>query len=216
MKRIIVFVLTAILVFCSFAMLASALEENAVVDETIVETTTPVVEPVEEEQTITETIASYFQEHFEEISVVVTLILTVFYNIRKNAALNKTIGLLNNNAIVASENSSSFIKDALVEVDQVKNTVCEYSEKIEALLAEVRENFKEKEHLAEMLAKAEAFIETAKLATKELADEIAELLVLANIPQSVKDELYARHIAAVNAIADAEHTEVIHNDGEKA
>jgi hypothetical protein len=57
------------------------------------------------------------------------------------------------------------------------------------------------------------YIKTAKLANVEFANELAELLVLANIPNSKKDELYSRHIAAVGAIAEAEKTEVTTNDG---
>ena len=51
------------------------------------------------------------------------------------------------------------------------------------------------------------YIKASKLANVELANELAELLVLANIPNSKKDELYSRHIAAVAAISDAEKTE---------
>jgi hypothetical protein len=51
----------------------------------------------------------------------------------------------------------------------------------------------------------------------ELANEVAELLVLANIPNSKKEELYSRHLAAVGAIAEAEKTEVtINEDGQEA
>ena len=46
------------------------------------------------------------------------------------------------------------------------------------------------------------------LANVELANEVAELLVLANIPNSKKEELYSRHLAAVGAIAEAEKIEV--------
>jgi hypothetical protein len=42
------------------------------------------------------------------------------------------------------------------------------------------------------------------MANVEFANEVAELLILANIPNSRKDELYARHLAAVNAIQEAE------------
>jgi hypothetical protein len=98
----------------------------------------------------------------------------------------------------------------------VSSIVGEYTAKIEAFLAEFRENAEDKSKLAGLLEKAETFIETAKLANVELANEVAELLVLANIPNAKKDELYARHLAAVNAITDAEHTEVISHDGEEA
>ena len=63
----------------------------------------------------------------------------------------------------------------------------------------------------------ENHLKVAKLANTELANEVAELLVLANIPNSKKDELYARHRAAV-ALIDAASTEneVENDDGEEA
>ena len=199
MKRIFALVLCVLIMVSVFAIVASA------------------EDVLPKESTITESIVGYVKDHFEEISVVVTLVMGIFYSWLKNKSLSNTIGTLNNNAITVAENSDASIKSALAEVAQVSATVGAYADKVEAFLAEARENVKEKEKLAEMLAKAEAFIETAKLANKELADEIVSLLTLANIPNSVKDELYARHSAAVKAIAEAEHTaEVIHNDGVEA
>lgn len=203
MKRIFALVLCAILMVGLFTFVASA-EETPVVDETTIVETATVEEPA-----ITETIVDYVKEHLEEISVVVTLIVTVFLNAKKHGVLNTSIGTLNNNSVSIAQN-------ALAEVTRVSSVVGEYTEKIEAFLTECRANAEDKEKLAGMLAKADTFIETAKLANKELANEIAELLVLANIPNSKKDELYARHLAAVNAISAAENTEVIHNDGEEA
>ena len=219
MKRFLAFALCAILLVCAFTLFASA-EENPAVDETPVVEETPIVEapiveapiaeePPVEEPTLTETIVGYVKEHFEEISVVVTLLLTIFYNARKHGLLNTSIGTLNNNSVSIAQN-------ALAEVTRVSSIVGEYTEKIESFLAECRANAEDKEKLVGMLAKADAFIESAKMANKELADEVASLLVLANIPTSVKDELMSKHIAAVHAIEAVEKTEVIHHDGEEA
>ena len=199
MKRIFAIVLCAILMVGAFAIGVSAEETEAVVAETT----------IVEEPTITETIVDYVKDHIEEISVIVTLLLTIYYNARKHGVLNTSIGTLNNNSVSIAQN-------ALSEVTRVSSVIGEYTEKIEAFLDECRANAEDKEKLAGMLAKAETFIETAKLANVELANEVAELLVLANIPNAKKDELYARHLNAVNAIAEAEHTEVISHDGEEA
>lgn len=220
MKRIIAFVACAILLVCALnifvfaeAELPEAPEQVEVVTP---ETTTEPEVQVEDEPSITETIVDYVKGHFEEISVVITLLLTIFYNVRKHGLLNKSIGTLNNNAISVAENSNISVQNALAEVNRVSATVVGYGETIEKFLTEFRANAEEKEKLAEMLDKAETFIKTAKLANKELADEVASLLTLANIPNSVKDELYARHVNAVHTLAEAEQTEVIHNDGEEA
>jgi type IV secretory pathway TrbF-like protein len=104
----------------------------------------------------------------------------------------------------------------LAEIEKVTKKVSEYDEEIAKLLAEVRSNEEEKQLLRQALDDVYAFLKTSKLANVELANEVAELLVLANIPNSKKDELYARHLAAVNAIAEAEKTEVKEDDGKEA
>lgn len=209
MKRFIAFALCAILMVCAFTVVGFA-EAEEVLPE-VIEQETPVVEapPAVVEPTLTERIVDYVKNHVEEISVIFTLILTIFYNVRKHGVLNQSIGVLNNNALVVAENSKTTLSNALATIDQ-------YGAKIEEFLSEFRANAEDKEKLKALLEKAERFIETAKLANVELADEVAELLVLANIPNAKKDELYARHLAAVNAISDAEHTEVIHNGGKEA
>jgi hypothetical protein len=123
--------------------------------------------------------------------------------------MNNSIGVLNKNSIAVAASGNESAKNAI-------DTMSGYKEKTEELLAEFRKNAEDKEKLEALLANTARFMETAKLATMELANEVAELLVLANIPNAKKEELYARHLAAVNAISDAEHTEVIHNDGEEA
>ena len=79
----------------------------------------------------------------------------------------------------------------------------------ERVLEEIRKNAEEKESLEDTLRTVTKALETSKMASMELANEVAELLVLANIPPSKKEELYSRHRAAVDAIETAEKTEVI-------
>lgn len=168
------------------------------------------------EKTTAEKIVDYVITHLEEISVIITLILTVFYQVRKHGVLNKTIGTLNNNAITVAENSNTAIQEALSGVSGVSTVVSGFTEQIATLLAEVRKNAEEKESLEAKLTEVTDYLKTAKLANVELANEVAELLVLANIPNSKKEELYSRHRAAVEAIASAEKTEVTADDGQEA
>ena len=172
----------------------------------------PVIEPVAEEEpvlTTAEQIIAYGKENLEEISVVVTMLLTVFYQVRKHKVLNKSIGTLNNNAVKVAENSNDTIQKALEEMGGYSNMVTDYNEKIDNLLEEYRATAEDKQKLERTLAEVHSHLKTAKLANVELANEVAELLVLANIPNAKKDELYSRHLAAVGAIADADKTEVI-------
>lgn len=165
------------------------------------------------DETITGSIVNYIKAHFEEISVIVTLILTVFYQVRKHISLNKSIGVLNNNAIVVAESSNKAMNDALEEVRSMGSVVNGYKEDIASLLAEIRKNAEDTKRLENALYGANEYMKKAKEANIEFSNELAELLVLANIPNSKKDELYSRHRAAIDAL-DA--PEVNDNDGKEA
>ena len=167
------------------------------------------------EKTMTDEIFDYCKSHVEELSVIGTLILGMFYETRKHRNLNGSIGTLNNNAITVAQNSAETIKTALAEAKDIANVVIEYKAEIEALLKEIRKSDEEKKSLEDTLSHVEGFLKTAKLATIELSNEVADLLVLANIPPSKKEELYSRHRAAVEAIAAVE-SEVTSHDGEEA
>ena len=197
MKKILALVLCAILMVFVFTVSIFA-DGEEIVTEAIPTVEEPVVDTA---VTVTsaEQIIAYIKAHFEEISVVITLILTAFYNVRKHKLLNKSISATNHNAITVSENSDRVISEALVMIDG-------YREEFKKLLEEYRVSEEEKRKLQKIVKEAMAYIKTAKLANVEFADELAELLVLANIPNSKKDELYARHIAAVNSISEAEES----------
>lgn len=165
------------------------------------------------EPTITETIVSYVRENIEELSVIGSLVAAAFLKFSKDKKLNGAIGTLNNNAIAVAENSANAIKTALSSVEDVAKTINDYKAIIENFLAEMRKSAEEKKSLEDTLTHVETFLKSAKLATLELSNEVAELLVLANIPTSKKDELYARHTKAVHELEAAE--EVMNNDGEK-
>ncbi len=221
MKKILVFIVCIVLM-CAMPLAVFAEEtdvtETVPVEETVAESippepeTTP--EPPESEpsepsaldqaKTVTDKIVAWVVERLDTVSCVITIVLTTFYQIRKHGLLNKSIGTLNNNAVTVAESSNAAIAVALAEVKNVSEKVNDYKTEIANLLAEVRGNAEEKQKLVQALEDVYNHLKTAKLANVELANEVAELLVLANIPNSKKDELYARHLAAVSAISDAE------------
>lgn len=209
MKRIIALMLCLVALLCVTPVVAFAEGEVATEGE-ITEPVTPEAEAVETEKPITEVIVAYLQEHIEEISVIVTLLGTIFYEVRKHKTLNGSIGTLNNNAIAIAENSSTTTRVALEKIADIAEEVRTYRDDFKALLDEVRGNSNDKKTLEQTLTEVESFLKTAKLATLELSNEVAELLVLANIPNSKKDELYARHTKAVHELEAVEG--VINND----
>ena len=220
MKKIIVFMLcTILIVMCVTPIVAFAESETPVVDETVTEVETVPTEeketvPTEEKEPITDIIVNYVKEHFEEILVVVFLVLGKILEKRSSLKLSKSVGTLNNNAVAIAESGTKSNTEVLKKMEAVAVTVKEYEEKFATLMNECRNMAVEKHTLEETLGQAESFLKTAKLAILELSNEVAELLVLANIPNSKKEQLYARHTKAVHEIEAME--EVMSNDGKEA
>lgn len=212
MKKIIVFMLcTILIVMCVTPIVAFAESETPVVDETVTEVETI---PTEEKEPITDIIVNYVKEHFEEILVVVFLVLGKILEKRSSLKLSKSVGTLNNNAVAIAESGTKSNTEVLKKMEAVAVTVKGYEEKFATLMDECRNMAVEKHTLEETLNQAEALLKTAKLAILELSNEVAELLVLANIPNSKKEQLYARHTKAVHEIEAME--EVMSNDGKEA
>lgn len=186
------------ILMCTFLLLTFSVTTFA---EEIIPAEDMVIEETEE---ATETfdisiddIVSYVKEHYEEISVILGLIVSALYSLRLNKKTANSITTVNNNAVAIAENSAS-------SMAAMSSVVEQYQTQMEAMLAEIRRNDKERADLEESLAEVTKYLKATRLANVELANEVAELLILANIPNSKKDELYARHLAAVNEIALAE------------
>ena len=158
-------------------------------------------EILEEAKTNSEEIVAWIMANMEEIAVICTAIVTTILTLRKLGIMIKSAITMNNNTVTVANNSEKVVQEA-------STIVGDYVDAMNELLAEVRSNADEKQKLVAKLDDATRFMNTTKLANVELANEVAELLVLANIPNSKKEELYSRHRAAVNAIVAAEETEV--------
>lgn len=187
MKKILV-IMMCVIVLCTLPVVAFA-EDVDVVTEAPTET-------ADSNELSVDTIVEYVQAHIEEVSVIATLILTIFYNMRKHGLLNKSITTLNNNSVAVAENSK-------LSITEVGAVVTAYKEEMIKALDEIRRNDEDRTRLEENLDEVAKYLKATRLANIELANEVAELLILANIPNSKKDELYARHLAAVNAITEA-------------
>lgn len=222
MRKIFAFIICIVLI-CAMPVMVFAESTETIPEETTSESETisatetlapevtePTPIPSEQTKFTSEEIVAWIKAHFEEISVVVTLLLNMIYMAKKHKLLNRSISDTNHNAITVSENSDRVIAEAL-------NMMKSYKESSEAMMQSYKKSSEEeKKKLQEALTTATNYLETSKLANVELANELAELLVLANIPNSKKDELYARHIAAVKNISEVKGnitpTEVIEDD----
>ena len=209
MKKIFALILCAMLVFVT-PLVASA-EGEAVTEEN---PTGGEISPSEVEELATEWdhLKNLFSEnakdwilsHAEEISVVVTLVFTAFYNMRKHKLLNKSMGTLNNNAITVAKESAGFMGNALSEMQTASGAVVQYDARITELLDAFKQTAEDKLRLEAELVEMKSFLKTATDANIEFANELADLIALANIPNYKKEELGSRHVAYINAIIEAE------------
>ena len=233
MKKILKFLLCIIIV-CAIPLVAFAEEgisTAADTDTTVTENLTTETENVteseisatEETPAVTpvltvEEFLNWVFENYEEITVIFAVIAAALLIVERLTKVIKAMITCNNNAVDIAEESKATTQAALEEVNSVKEIVNAYKEEVANLLAEVRRSDEEKKRIEAALAKTDNHLQMSKLANTELANEVAELLVLANIPNSKKEELYSRHRAAVAAIDAAEHkeTEVKEDVGEEA
>ena len=237
MKKIIAFMICIVLMcampIAVFAEETDVLESSPVIEETLPETeeaipeeTVPEVDesvpapdttvpepdnttPEEPTTTFTDEIAAWFENNYDWLSIVIAIFVNIIYMGRKLfSPLNKNIGILNNNSIAVAEKGSKAATEAAEALKGATEVINGYGEKMALLLDKIEKNEDEKQKLQDALNNTTNYLKTAKLANKALSDEVAKLLTLANIPVSVKDELYAQHLEAVRAIAEAETTEV--------
>jgi transcriptional regulator len=151
-----------------------------------------VPEDIEEQaKTTTEMIVEWVQSHFDDITFALTMLLTILYHILNNKKITKRIATLNNNTVTITERSNESMKEA-------RDTIMEYKQEMSNLLAEIRATAEEKKATDIALKNANETLMNARAANVELSNVLAELLVLANIPNAKKEELYARHRAAVS------------------
>jgi hypothetical protein len=140
---------------------------------------------------------------------------------RKHKLLNKSIGTMNNNTITIAENSANMMSQAVSNISNTANIVTAYDARIAAMLEAHQATVADRDRLEKELHELKAFLRSAAEANLEFSNELAELLNLANIPNFKKEEIGARHLAAVNSIKSAEeealtHTEEVIPHGEEA
>lgn len=218
MKRIFAIILCALLIGI-MPIVASAdeivPEETPTVDETVTETptetttetVTETTAPADEsvpEKTATESFVEWVKSNLGYIATIATSVILAVVAKVIQTKTTKSIGTINNNAIAIANTSADVAQKALSKVDKIAARDEKMREDIQSLLSVIQKSEDEKRSLETTLSHVETFLKTAKLATLELSNEVAELLVLANIPVSKKDELYARHTKAVHELEAVE------------
>lgn len=218
MKKI--FAILLALMICTMPLVAFAEEttiDTEVVegDDSTTEVETPtegeISSPIEEEpdfdevqKTISEMLVDWIEDHSAEIGIIVTLIGYGIVMIKKLGTVIRSASTMNNNAITMATTSKDFMGNALTEMQTASGAIVQYDSRITALLEAFKNTAEDKARLERELLEIKNYLQTSSQANIEFANELADLLALANIPNFKKEEIGARHLAAIKAILEAE------------
>ena len=165
---------------------------------------TPAETETEVDLTLSQQLQTWVEKYWSMIIYVITFTLSVLYNKLTSKSTKGLVKTLNNNAVAIAENGKEYVAKAQAGVDTASEVVKEYMGKMNDFLEEIRKSAEEKKTLEKLIAEVEGYLKTAGAANKEFANELAELLNLSNIPNSVKDKLFARHQSAVEKLEEQE------------
>lgn len=171
------------------------------------EETPPVETPPtfeEEVEMVSEQIKEWLIANLDSISIIITLISTCIVTFVKLKTAIKTSRVMNNNTVTIAKASNDAITQALASIENASGAVTGYDARIVALLEAFKTTAEDKLRLEAELLEIKSYLKTSSKSNLEFADELAELLALANIPNYKKEEIGARHVAAKREIIDAE------------
>lgn len=231
MKKIFALILCLMLIAVPMSVYADEVAEEITTEEVLTEET-PAPAPEENKGTdwnnIKDTFSGAFVEwiepNLEEIGVIVALFSYGIAMFKKLAGVLKSLGIMNNNTITISKENATLMEQAMSTVTsyeiRIKSLLDSYNDIMETLI----QTADDKQRLETELVEIKNYLKISADANLEFSNELAELLGLANIPNYVKEEIGARHVAAKKNIIEAEKRaeaflanpeEVTGNDGEK-
>jgi hypothetical protein len=155
-------------------------------------------------ETISGAFVKWVEPNIEEIGVVVTLIGYGIVLFKKLANVLKSLGIMNNNTITISKENANIMEQALTAVTGYEERIKVLLEHYTNLAETLMQTAEDKKKLENELIEIKNYLKISADANLEFSNEFAELLGLANIPNYVKEEIGARHVAAKNNIIEAE------------
>ena len=114
-----------------------------------------------------------------------------------------------------SDGNAAALTETLGKAEGIAEVVTTFTKTMETFMERIGDIETDKASLKTALNETDKTMQVLKKVVEENANMMAELLLLANIPNAKKEEIYARHLSAVNAIAEAEKSEVAEDDGKE-
>lgn len=128
--------------------------------------------------------------------------------------VNKALGEAREIMQALQDGNAAALTETLSKAETIAETVVSFKEVMETFLERIGDIESDKVATRDALIEATKTMEACKKASLEEGNIVAELLLLANIPNSKKEELYARHTKAVHELEVVE--EAISHDGKEA
>lgn len=153
--------------------------------------------------TVSGAIVEWVEPNIEEIGVIITLLGYGIMLFKKFGSVLKNMGTMNNNTITISKENAAFMAQAMASINDASGAVTGYDARIAALLDAFQKTAESEKKLENELVEIKNYLKISADANLEFSNELAELLGLANIPNYVKEEIGARHVAAKNSIIEA-------------
>lgn len=201
MKKILIAIVCLALMCCfSMSAFAETVEPPIAPEETL----TNEVNWDEVKGEVSAFILNWVKPHIEEISVIITLVFYVIASAKDRKNLNKNMGVMNNNTIAIANNSNEKMTEALALMQTSSDSVVSYDERIKTLLESYNNTLEDNKRFREEYVEMKKYLKASTEANIEFANELAELLALANIPNYKKEEIGKRHSTNVAAIREAE------------
>lgn len=201
MKKILIAIVCLALMCCfSMSAFAETVEPPIAPEETL----TNEVNWDEVKGEVSAFILNWVKPHIEEISVIITLVFYVIASAKDRKNLNKNMGVMNNNTIAIANNSNEKMTEALALMQTSSDSVVSYDERIKTLLESYNNTLEDNKRFREEYIEMKKYLKASTDANIEFANELAELLALANIPNYKKEEIGKRHATNVAAIREAE------------
>lgn len=158
----------------------------------------------EEVEVVTDKIVKWLEDNSALLGMIVTLIGYGIVTFNRLSTIIKSASTMNNNAIAIAKNSKDVVDEALTSINSASGAVTNYDARIMALLEAFKTTAEDKARLEKEFVELKNYLKTSTDANIEFANELAELLGLANIPNHKKEEIGARHLEHVKAILEAE------------
>jgi hypothetical protein len=158
----------------------------------------------EEVKVVTDEIVKWLEDNSALLGMIVTLIGYGIVTFNRLSTIIKSASTMNNNAIAIAKNSKDVVDEALTSINSASGAVTNYDARIMALLEAFKTTAEDKARLEKEFVELKNYLKTSTDANIEFANELAELLGLANIPNHKKEEIGARHLEHVKAILEAQ------------